>query len=92
MNATLLICFCVGNIIGPLTFTADSAPDYIPAKIAIIVTCGLAMVLTLMLRFYYVWENKRREKLVRSGGLGHLKDVEFSDMTDRVNKEFRYTL
>ncbi|KAF6826090.1 allantoate permease [Colletotrichum musicola] len=92
MNATLLICFCIGNIIGPLTFTADSAPEYIPAKIAIIVTCGLAMVFTLMLRFYYVWENKRREKLVRSGGPGHLKDVEFSDMTDRVNKEFRYTL
>uniref|UniRef100_L2FC95 Allantoate permease n=1 Tax=Colletotrichum fructicola (strain Nara gc5) TaxID=1213859 RepID=L2FC95_COLFN len=92
MNATLLICFCVGNIIGPLTFTAESAPEYIPAKTAIIVTCGLAMVFTLMLRFYYVWENKRRDNLVRTGQLGHLKDVEFSDMTDRLNKEFRYTL
>lgn len=92
MNATLLICFCVGNIIGPLTFTAESAPEYIPAKTAIIVTCGLAMVFTLMLRFYYVRENKRRDNLVRAGQLGHLKDVEFSDMTDRLNKEFRYTL
>ncbi|CAI0645144.1 unnamed protein product [Colletotrichum noveboracense] len=92
MNATLLICFCVGNIIGPLTFTGESAPEYIPAKTAIIVTCGLAMVFTLMLRFYYVWENKRRDNLVRAGQLGHLKDVEFSDMTDRLNKEFRYTL
>lgn len=92
MNATLLICFCIGNIIGPLTFTAESAPDYIPAKTAIIVTSGLAMIFTLMLRFYYVWENNRRDKLVQAGDLGHLKDVEFSDMTDRVNKEFRYTL
>ncbi|GJC96337.1 Major facilitator superfamily transporter [Colletotrichum higginsianum IMI 349063] len=92
MNATLLICFCVGNIIGPLTFTAESAPDYLPAKTAIIVTCGLAMMFTLMLRFYYVWENKRRERLVQAGGLGHVTDIEFSDLTDRKNKEFRYTL
>ncbi|KAF9870869.1 hypothetical protein CkaCkLH20_11541 [Colletotrichum karsti] len=92
MNATLLICFCLGNIIGPLTFTAESAPDYIPAKTAIIVTCGLAMIFTLILRFYYIWENKRRDRLVQTGELGHLQDVEFSDMTDRVNKEFRYTL
>ncbi|OHE98235.1 allantoin permease [Colletotrichum orchidophilum] len=92
MNATLLICFCVGNIIGPLTFTAESAPGYLPAKTAIIVTCGLAMVFTLMLRYYYVWENQRREGLVQTGELGHLKDIEFSDVTDRKNKEFRYTL
>ncbi|OLN85228.1 Thiamine pathway transporter THI73-like protein 2 [Colletotrichum chlorophyti] len=92
MNATLLICFCLGNIIGPLTFTAESAPDYVPAKIAIIVTCGLAMVFTLMLRFYYTWENRRRDKLSQAGELGHLEDIEFSDMTDRMNQEFRYTL
>ncbi|GKT51015.1 thiamine repressible genes regulatory protein thi1 [Colletotrichum spaethianum] len=92
MNATLLICFCVGNIIGPLTFTAESAPAYIPAKTAIIVTCALAMIFTLMLRSYYIWENRRRERLVENRELGHLKDIEFSDMTDRLNKEFRYTL
>ncbi|KAK1986956.1 major facilitator superfamily transporter [Colletotrichum cereale] len=92
MNATLLICFCIGNIIGPLTFTAESAPEYIPAKTAIIVTSGLAMVFTLMLRFYYVWENKRRQRLAENQELGHLKDIEFSDITDRQNKEFRYSL
>lgn len=92
MNATLLISFCVGNIIGPLTFTDASAPSYIPAKIAIIVTCAVAMALTLMLRSYYVYENKRRDGLVRRGSLGHVIDVEFSDQTDRQNLEFRYTL
>ncbi|TDZ15397.1 Thiamine pathway transporter THI73 [Colletotrichum orbiculare MAFF 240422] len=92
MNATLLICFCIGNIIGPLTFTAESAPDYLPAKTAIIVTCGLAMVFTLMLRYYYSWENKRRDRLMCAEGCGRLNDVEFSDMTDRLNREFRYTL
>ncbi|KAK2050899.1 allantoin permease [Colletotrichum caudatum] len=92
MNATLLICFCIGNVIGPLTFTAGSAPEYLPAKTAIIVTCGLAMLFTLTLRFYYVWENRRRQRLAENQELGHLKDVEFSDITDRLNKEFRYSL
>lgn len=92
MNALLLISFCIGNIIGPLTFTGASAPDYIPAKITIIVTCAVAAVLTLVLRMYYVWENKRRDGLVEQGVLGHVDDVEFADVTDRKNKEFRYNL
>lgn len=92
MNALLLISFCIGNIIGPLTFTGKSAPDYIPAKITIIVTCAVAAVLTVVLRMYYVWENKRRDGLVEEGVVGHVDDVEFADVTDRRNKEFRYNL
>ena len=97
MNAVLLISFCLGNIVGPLTFTQESAPNYIPAKIVIIVTCSIAVVLTLVLRFYYMWENKRRDKLTAAQqqgilGVGRLEDVEFADITDRQNKEFRYRL
>lgn len=92
MNATLLISFCLGNIIGPLTFTEESAPAYIPAKIAIIVTCTTAIVLTLILRYYYVWENRRRDKLVSERSMSHIVDIEFADRTDRENLEFRYTL
>jgi hypothetical protein len=81
----------------PLTFTSQSAPDYIPAKITIIVTCAVAVVLALTLRAYYMWENKRRDKLAATQqqgilGVGHLEDVEFADITDRQNKEFRYRL
>jgi hypothetical protein len=92
MNAILLMSFCLGNIIGPLTFTAKSAPQYIPAKINIIVTCAFAAVVAVLLQAYYVWENKRRDRLEEEGGLGHLKDVEFTDVTDRENKSFRYRL
>jgi len=81
----------------PLTFTSQSAPDYIPAKITIIVTCAIAVVLALTLRAYYMWENKRRDKLTAAQqqgilGQGHMVDVEFADITDRQNKEFRYRL
>ncbi|KAM0720371.1 hypothetical protein Q7P37_004507 [Cladosporium fusiforme] len=92
MNATLLISFCIGNIIGPLTFTEKSAPDYIPAKITIVITCAVAVVLALLLRAYYMWENKRRDNMVHQGVLGHQEDIEFADVTDRMNKEFRYRL
>jgi hypothetical protein len=92
MNAFLLISFCIGNIIGPLTFTDASAPEYIPAKVAIIVTCAAAVFLTLGLQAYYVFENRRRERLVRSGLVEHKVDIEFADVTDRKNKEFRYQL
>ncbi|KAI7083327.1 major facilitator superfamily transporter [Hortaea werneckii] len=92
MNAILLMSFCLGNIIGPLTFTGKSAPQYIPAKITIIVTCAVAAVLTIMLGFYYKWENKRRDHLAAEGKIAHVQDVEFADVTDRHNKEFRYRL
>lgn len=92
MNAILLISFCVGNIIGPLTFTAKSAPEYTPAKITIIVTCAAAMGFTVMLQVYYVWENRRRERKRVERGLVHRVDIEFADVTDRENEEFRYQL
>ncbi|KAI4720151.1 major facilitator superfamily transporter [Aureobasidium sp. EXF-10727] len=92
MNAILLISFCLGNIIGPLTFRAADAPEYVPAKITIIVTCAAAVVLTLLLRFYYQWENKRRDRVAEQRGQGHKTDIEFADVTDRKNKEFRYRL
>lgn len=92
MNAILLMSFCVGNIIGPLTFRDADAPDYIPAKITIIVVCATAAVLTVVLQLYYIWENKRRDKLAGEGYVQHKADIEFSDMTDRKNLEFRYRL
>lgn len=92
MNAFLLISFCVGNIIGPLTFTDSSAPDYIPAKVAIIVTCAFAAIMTLLLQSYYMWENKRRARLLQEGAVEHKVDIEFADVTDRKNKEFVYRL
>ena len=92
MNATLLIAFCVGNSIGPLTFRDADAPDYLPAKATIVAVCSTAVVLTIMLQMYYIWENKRRDRLVREGLIEHKVDVEFSDLINIENKEFRYRL
>jgi hypothetical protein len=84
MNAILLMSFCLGNILGPLTFRTEDEPDYVPAKIAIVATLAVAIVFTFGLRGYYVWENSRREK----AGEGRA-EVEFLDLTDRENRGFR---
>jgi MFS family permease len=88
MNAILLMSFCLGNIIGPLTFRQADAPDFVPAKITIIVTCGFAGGMTLVLRAYYVRENKRRDNSVDERRVND----EFLDLTDKENTNFRYKL
>jgi sugar phosphate permease len=89
MNAILLMSFCLGNIIGPLTFRQDDAPDFVPAKITIVVTCAFAAAMALVLRAYYVWENKKRD---REDDGRHVENEEFLDLTDRENRRFRYKL
>ncbi|KAI4624325.1 uncharacterized protein J4E87_005826 [Alternaria ethzedia] len=89
MNAILLMSFCLGNIIGPLTFRQGDGPDFIPAKVTIVVTCAFAAAMALVLRAYYMWENKKRD---REDDGTHLENEEFLDLTDRENRRFRYRL
>ncbi|KAF2621378.1 MFS general substrate transporter [Macroventuria anomochaeta] len=86
MNAILLMSFCLGNILGPLTFRNEDAPNYTPAKITIVAVEVTVLCAVAFLLFYYRLENLRRD----TAGINHQTDVEFSDMTDRENKELRY--
>ncbi|KAI1456720.1 allantoate permease [Annulohypoxylon moriforme] len=87
MNAVLLISFCLGNIIGPLTFRDGDKPGYLPAKIVIVASTAVSLITTGVLTAYYAWENRRRDRLHL--GLSHDENSEFFDLTDRENKEFR---
>ncbi|KAF2705438.1 MFS general substrate transporter [Pleomassaria siparia CBS 279.74] len=86
MNAILLMSFCLGNILGPLTFRNEDAPEFIPAKITIVAVDSTVLVAVMILLAYYRWENKRRDKSV----IVHRPDIEFSDLTDKENLELRY--
>ncbi|KAF9888327.1 hypothetical protein FE257_008760 [Aspergillus nanangensis] len=88
MNAIVLMSFCLGNILGPLTFRTEDEPDYIPAKIAIVATVSVAIVFVILLKGYYMRENRRRDE--RCQGLEHQENSEFLDLTDKQNMEFRY--
>ncbi|KAI8717046.1 MFS general substrate transporter [Fusarium sp. LHS14.1] len=88
MSAILLICFSIGNIVGPLTFRTADEPDFIPAKVTIIVMCALAVTCASVLKFYHLWENRRRDRLGSDDS--QAADLAFADLTDRENLKFRY--
>ncbi|KAF9694081.1 hypothetical protein EKO04_008034 [Ascochyta lentis] len=87
-NAILLMSFCLGNILGPLTFRNDDAPNYTPAKITIVAVEGAVLVAVATLLFYYRVENRRRDAVE----VGQQTDGDggFGDLTDRENGALRY--
>ncbi|RAL11327.1 putative MFS transporter [Aspergillus homomorphus CBS 101889] len=87
MNAIVLMSFCLGNILGPLSFRTQDEPQYMPAKVAIVATVSVAILFTVLLKCYYMYENRRRER----NGLGaqHQENSEFLNLTDRENLDFR---
>ena len=86
--------FSVGNIIGPQTFQAKDAPQYIPAKITVLATQGAAAVVTFVLFLYYVWANKRKDKkaVAPNGGdiRSNTESAKWVNQTDKENASFRY--
>lgn len=89
MNAIVLMSFCVGNIIGPETFQAKDAPQYIPAKITIVAVLSFGIVVTLVLDLLYLWENRKRDN---EPPPTLPPDYELMDLTDKQNRNFRYLL
>ncbi|KAF4551199.1 Thiamine pathway transporter-like protein 2 [Elsinoe fawcettii] len=83
--------FSIGNIIGPQTFQAKDAPDYLPAKITVLSVMAGGGICAVLLRVHYGWENARREK--RSSAVPVESRTEFEvwrNLTDKENKDFRY--
>lgn len=81
--ATSLIAgaFSIGSIIGPQTFQARDAPNYYPAKIAVLATQTGAALFAIILRLYYGWQNSLKEK--RSQEISEHRD-------DRVSDDFKW--
>ncbi|KAF3032862.1 hypothetical protein E8E12_002930 [Didymella heteroderae] len=86
--------FSIGNIIGPQTFQAKDAPNYRPAKLAVMGTQAGCAVVTIVLYGYYRWQNARRD---RKRGKVQTREEDFmskgawSTGTDREDEEFRYS-
>lgn len=86
--------FGVGNIVGPQTFQAKDAPQYIPAKIIVLATQAGGGVLAALLFLYYLWANKRKDST--ANGLEVAESENDSDpslwenLTDKENRSFRY--
>ncbi|KAL8934309.1 MAG: hypothetical protein Q9216_005973 [Gyalolechia sp. 2 TL-2023] len=86
--------FSVGNIIGPQTFQAKDAPQYIPAKITVLATQAAAALISFVLFLYYVWANKRKDSpraVAESQRVDGQSEAQvWEDRTDKQNPTFRY--
>src|SRR5882724_11388638 len=60
-SALVSAAFCIGSIIGPQTFQAKDAPQYIPAKITVLATQAASIMVAVVIRLYYGWQNSHRE-------------------------------
>ncbi|KAJ7867258.1 major facilitator superfamily domain-containing protein [Mycena leptocephala] len=77
--------------------TAD-APRYIPGTIGCSICFGLEFTLIIAWRFYYIWQNKRRDRAATASGVSAEeqeaigRDMGELNVTDLKNPHFRYTL
>ncbi|KAK4120285.1 MFS general substrate transporter [Parathielavia appendiculata] len=81
--------FSLGNIIGPQTFQAKDAPEYRPAKLAVMGTQAGCAFITFLLFLYYVWQNKKRTSENETED-AFMSQEAWSGKTDKENRKFRY--
>ncbi|WRT68169.1 uncharacterized protein IL334_005144 [Kwoniella shivajii] len=82
--------YALGNISGPFMVKTGEVPAYRSVFIADIICIGLQAVFLIILRIYYVRENRRRDKLLAEGQPQNSPEDEFADKTDLQLPGFRY--
>ncbi|KAL5000891.1 major facilitator superfamily domain-containing protein [Aspergillus recurvatus] len=92
VNALIFIGYCAGNIAGPHLFFDDEAPSYPSGFLAMLICFGVSLALALGLRYYLVWENRRRDRLGHVNNHDSLEDLDAAvlDKTDKQLLQFRY--
>ncbi len=85
------MAFSIANIIGPQTFQARDAPNYYPAKLTLVITTALAVVVAIALRALYGYRNQRAEDLGEPA-MSHMeaKAVRGRSSVDFADPEYRY--
>ena len=88
VNAITLIAYCVGNLIGPQTFIEAQAPEYAGGKIAIVVCIAISLATLFCIWFVFWARNKKLDANLNT----KVENLEFADLTDKQNPNFRYAL
>ncbi|KAJ5557367.1 hypothetical protein N7513_002956 [Penicillium frequentans] len=95
VSAMMFIAYCVGNIVGPQFFLPEEKPSYPTGIKAAMSGLILGIFFLICLYVFYVWENRRRDRLYGSPRqlteAEELQD-EFSNKTDHEIESFRYVL
>ncbi|KAH9223914.1 major facilitator superfamily domain-containing protein [Leptodontidium sp. 2 PMI_412] len=97
VSSMVFVAYTVGNIIGPQLFFEHEAPGYDSGFVSMLVCFSAGVFFCFGLRFYLIWENKRRDAMgdapvltidgVEVEGTAALNLL---DKTDRELLQFRY--
>ncbi|KAL2825074.1 hypothetical protein BDW59DRAFT_162020 [Aspergillus cavernicola] len=88
-TASLFVCYCVGNLIGPQLFFQKEKPRY-QSGFTTMIVCFAVQILIIAALYITNWrENRRRDRLMLDTAAPALG---LSDKTDRENLHFRYML
>lgn len=84
--------FSIGAIIGPQTFQDRDAPEYLPAKIAVLATMAGGAFVAACLFLYYLMVNRHRDRISGGHSSGDTATLEekWANLTDKENSAFRY--
>ncbi|CAK7223150.1 hypothetical protein SBRCBS47491_005107 [Sporothrix bragantina] len=93
-NSLIMIGYSVGNIIGPQFFLTRQKPRYRLGIGSCLVSFAILIALCIVLRFYLMWENKKRAA-VRAEAERQMQEegntqYEFRNLTDKENPLFVY--
>ncbi|TKY90603.1 hypothetical protein EX895_000601 [Sporisorium graminicola] len=91
-NTVLQVGYSTGNLIGPQTYRAKDAPNYVPAKITLIAMFGFASVCLMAIGgTHYLW-NKKNGTLssIDEDGKPIEDQEDLTDLTDKQRATFRY--
>lgn len=98
ISSATFLGYCVGNMVGSQIFKTKDAPQYLPGTIGAATCCGLECILICLWRGYYMWQNRRRDRLATASGLSKEeqervgREMGERDVTDMKNPYFRYTM
>ncbi|KAG5977429.1 hypothetical protein E4U55_006763 [Claviceps digitariae] len=96
VNALVFVAYCAGNIIGPQLFFEKEDPTYQSGFLALMVCLAVAFAMCWVIRFYLMWENRRRDRCVSADDVAAFERarqgvmVNLTDMTDKEIPHFRY--
>ncbi|KAL4782216.1 major facilitator superfamily domain-containing protein [Aspergillus varians] len=96
-TAVVFVAYCTGNIVGPQIMFEREAPSYPSGFAGMLVCFACSTIVILLLRFYLIWENSKREAM---GDLPEIAEIDgmpvsaaslnLIDKTDRELHQFRY--
>lgn len=92
LSSFAFLGYAIGNIAGPFFVKTGETPPYHSIFVGDLTAISFQFLFLGILRYHYVRENKRRDKLLAEGQVQNLSADELADKTDLEIPGFRYQL